>query len=136
VRDGRAVTLTASSRNTAGYLRLLEAIARANQDGDLYLIGDNLSSHKSPPIVAWLEAHPRVHQVFIPVGACWLNLQEAWWRLFRREAVAGQSFVDADEIAHATHVATIQLNRRAKPWIWNRPPRPPRHLRRTFVYRL
>ena len=24
---------------------------------------------------------------FIPVGACWLNLQEAWWRLFRREAV-------------------------------------------------
>jgi hypothetical protein len=27
-----------------------------------------------------------VKQIFIPVGACWLNLQEAWWRLFRREA--------------------------------------------------
>ncbi len=136
VRDGRAVTLTAPARNTAGYLRLLEAIARANPVGDLYLIGDNLSSHKSPPVAAWLEAHPRVRQVFIPVGACWLNLQEAWWRLFRREAVAGQSFVDADEIGHATRVATAQLNRRAKPWIWNRPPRPPRHRRRLFIYRL
>ena len=74
--------------------------------------------------------------MFIPVGACWLNLQETWWRLFRREAVAGQSFVDAAEICRATHVATAQLNRRAKPRIWNRPARPPRHRRRAFVYPL
>lgn len=136
VRDGRTVTLTAASRNTAGYLRLLDAVARSNPTGDLYLIGDNLSSHKSPPIAAWLEDHPRVRPVFIPVGACWLNLQEAWWRLFRREAVAGQSFVDAAEIARATRVATAQLNRRAKPWVWNRPPSSPRYRRRAFVYRL
>jgi hypothetical protein len=62
------VTLTTASRNTAGYVRLLEAIARATPVGDLSLIGDNLSSHKSPPVAAWLAAHPRVHQVFIPVG--------------------------------------------------------------------
>jgi hypothetical protein len=136
VRDGRAITLTAAARNTDGYLQLLDAIARANPMGDLYLIGDNLSSHKSPPIVAWLEGHARVHQVFIPVGACWPNLQEAWWRLFRREAVAGQSFVDADEIDRATRVATVQLNRRAKPWVRNRPPKPPRYRRRAFVYSL
>jgi DDE superfamily endonuclease len=136
VRDGQAVTLAASSRNTAGYLRLLEAIARANPLGDLYLIGDNLSSHKSPPIMAWLEDRPRVHQVFIPVGACWLDLQEAWWRLFRREAVAGQSFVDADEIDHATRVATAQLNARARPWVWGRPRPKPRTYRRKFVYTL
>jgi hypothetical protein len=84
--DGEALTLTAPSRNTKGYLRLLEAIERTNPSGDLYLITDNLSSHKSPPIRQWLEKHLRVKQIFIPVGACWLNLQEAWWRLFRREA--------------------------------------------------
>ena len=43
---------------------------------------------------------------------------------------------DADEIATATRVATQQLNRRARPWVWGRPPRPPRHHRRVFVYRL
>ena len=133
-RDGRAVTLTAPARNTAGYLRLLAAVERANPVGELYLIADNLSSHKSPPIQAWLDARPRVHQVFIPKGACWLNLQEGWWRLFRKEALAGQSFADAPEIAYATAVATRHLNRRAKPWIWGRSPPPPRHLRRRFVY--
>jgi hypothetical protein len=61
-----SLTLTAPSRNTEGYLRLLEAVAKATPIGDLYLVTDNLSSHKSPPIRAWLENHPRVKQVFIP----------------------------------------------------------------------
>ncbi len=136
VHDGQALTLTAPARNTVGYRHFLDAIAAANPAGDLYLIADNLASHKSPPIQEWLAAHPRVHQVFIPVGACWLNLQEAWWHLFRREAFAGQSFTDSDEIARATRVATRQLNRRATPWVWGRPPGPPRYRRRCFVYRL
>jgi DDE superfamily endonuclease len=73
VRDGKALTLTAPMRNTKGYLQLLEAVAEANPAGDLYLITDNLLSHKSPPIREWLEKPPRVKQVFIPVGACWLK---------------------------------------------------------------
>jgi hypothetical protein len=77
-----------------------------------------------------------VHQAFIPKGACWLNLIEAWWRLFRRAALAGQTFVDAEEIAQATGVATRQLNRRAKPWVWGRPHRLPHRLRRHFLYSL
>ena len=136
VRDGQAVTLTTRSRNTAGYLQLLEALAAANPTGDLYLIADNLASHKSAPILAWLAEHPRVHQVFIPKGACWLNLQEAWWRLFRRAALAGQTFADDEEIARATDVATQQLNKRAKPWVWGRPQRPPRVRRAAFSYRI
>jgi hypothetical protein len=134
VRDGQAVTFTAPSRNTAGYRQLLEALDTANPTGSLYVITDNLASHKSPPIQEWMETHPRVQQVFIPKGASWLNLQEAWWRLFRREAFAGQSFADHTELDYATQVATRQLNRRAKPWIWGRPAPPPRPHRRCFVY--
>ncbi len=134
IRDGHEVTLTARSRNTVGYVRLLDAVEQANPMGDLYLITDNLSSHKSPPVQEWLSAHPRAHQVFIPTGACWLNLQEGWWRLFRREALAGQTFADAEEIDQVTILATQKLNHRAKPWIWGRPPRPHRHLRRRLVY--
>ncbi len=134
VRDGQALTLTTRSRNTVGSLQLLEAIAAANPTGERYLISDNRSSHKRPPIQDWLAANPRVQHLFIPVGACWLNLQEAWWRIFRRSAFAGQSFADAGEIDQATAVATKQLNARAKPWVWSRPQRPPRVLRHTFVY--
>lgn len=136
VRDGQALTLTAPARNTAGYLRLLDAVADANPSGDLYLITDNLSSHKSPPIQEWLATHARVHQVFIPVGACWLNLQEPWWRLFRTAALAGQTFAGPAEIDQATRVATRQLNRRARPWVWGRCPPSPRKRRRRFIYLL
>lgn len=136
VCDGQALTLTTPSRNTAGYLALLQAVAAENPAGDLYLITDNLASHKSSPIQEWLVANPRVQQVFLPTGACWLNLIEGWWRLFRREALAGQDIGDARDMAEATRAATGRLNRRARPWVWGRPRRPRRHLRRCFVYRL
>ena len=66
--------------------------------------------------------------------ACRLNLQEAWWRIFRRQALAGQSFAGPGEIACATRVATAQLNARARPWIWGRPQPKHRSYRRRFVY--
>lgn len=134
MRDGQVHTQTAPSRNTAGYLDLLGAIDCDNPEGDLYLITDNLSSHTSAPIRDWLAAHPRIHQIFIPVGACWLNLIEGWWRLLRRAAYAGQCFADRAEIAFATRVATGQLNRRAHPWVWGRPAPLHRQLHRRFIY--
>ncbi|HEX4207120.1 MAG TPA: hypothetical protein VHZ51_23560 [Ktedonobacteraceae bacterium] len=57
-------------------------------------------------------------------------------RLFRRDAFAGQSFANADEIERAMQVATAQLNHRAKPWVWGRPPKTRRHLHRLLYYRL
>jgi len=75
VRDGQVITLTTRSRNTAGYRQLREALAAANPTGDLYLISDNLSSHKSPPIQEWLAGqsaraarfHPRRGLLVEPV---------------------------------------------------------------------
>jgi hypothetical protein len=136
VRNGQVLTQTAPARNTAGYLALLQALDHTFAHGDLYLITDHLSSHSSGPIRDWLSAYPRVRQAFIPVGAAWLNLIEGWWRLFRRKAFAGQSLADHHDIAYVTALATAQLNRHAKPWIWGRPPPAPRTLRRCFVYRL
>ena len=136
VADGRTVTLTAPSRNSANYQRFLQLVEQANPTGELVVITDNLSSHTSLATREWLACHPRLRQVFIPKGACWLNLQEGWWRMFRRQALAGQCFADAAEIALATRVATRQLNARARPWVWGRPPPSPRQRRRTLIYRI
>ena len=136
VRDGQTLTQTAPSRNTAGYLTLLQALDQAYPTGELYLIADNLSSHTSGPIQAWLAEHLRGHHAFIPVGAAWLNLIEGWWRWLPRAAVAGQCFANRAEIALAVRVATRQLTTRACPWIWGRPPKTPRQFRRRFVYSL
>ena len=136
VEDGNSLTFTSRSRNSKGYLKLLEMIERAIPQGAIYLIVDNLKTHKSAMVKRWLEEHPRIDHAFIPKGAAWLNLIEVWWRLFRRQALAGVGFADGYEIDRATRVATRQLNRKASPWVWGRKPKPPRHRRRTFVYRL
>ncbi|MFD5429669.1 IS630 family transposase [Streptomyces sp. NPDC127084] len=106
VTDGQEITMTAPSRNSVFYQQFLQK----------------------------LEDHPRIRHVFIPVGACWLNLQEAWWRIFRKAALAGQSFAGPNEITQATAHATAQLNARARPWIWGRPAPPTRYLRRRYIY--
>ncbi|MFF0766470.1 transposase [Streptomyces sp. NPDC003737] len=134
VRDGHQVTMTASSRNSAFYQQLLQRVEAANPVGDIYVVTDNLSSHNSLSIRTWLEDHPRIRHVFIPVGACWLNLQEGWWCIFRKAALAGQSFAGPPEIEQATRLVTPQLNARARPWISGRPTPSTRRLRRRFVY--
>jgi DDE superfamily endonuclease len=134
--DGQQVTMTAPFRNSAGYQQLLTAVEAANPAGDIVVITDNLSSHNSASTRTWLLDHPRIRQLFIPKRACWLNLQEGWWRLFRRQALDGQCFATPDEIALATRVATCQLNARARPWVWGRPPPFPRYRRLAFTYRI
>ncbi|MFH8350447.1 transposase [Streptomyces sp. NPDC018045] len=134
VRDGHEITMTACSRNSAFYQQFLQKIESVNPAGDIYVVTDNLSSHNSLSTHTWLEDYPRNRHVFIPVGACWLNLQEGWWRIFPKAALAGQSFAGPPETDQATHLATAQLNARARPWIWERPVPPTRTLRRQYVY--
>ncbi len=80
-------------------------------------MADNLASHRSGPIREGLADHPRIQQAFIPVGAAWLNLMEGWWRSFRRNAFAGTSLANGEDMAIVTRLATPQLNRQAKPWV-------------------
>jgi hypothetical protein len=136
VGDGQEVTMTAPSRNSVNYQRFLGLVEQANPAGTIAVVTDNLPSHTSLSTRTWLVDHPRIQHAFIPKGACWLNLQEGWWRLFRRQALAGQTFADPGEVTLATQVATLQLNARARPWAWGRPPPSPRHRRRVFMYRL
>jgi transposase len=63
-----------SKDSMEGYIALLADIGADNPKGDIFIITDNLSSHNSLETRTWLVGHPRLHQVFIPTGACWLNL--------------------------------------------------------------
>jgi transposase len=100
VEDGKTLTFTSRSRNSKGYLKLLKKIERTIPRGLICLIADNLKIHDSALVRKWLEEHPRIEHAFIPKGAAWLNLIEGWWRIFRRQAFAGQCFADSYESRH------------------------------------
>jgi hypothetical protein len=73
IGDGTAVTYCAPSRNSAHWQAFLARLEQANPTGAIAVITDNLSSHTSLATRAWLAGHPRIEQVFIPKGACWLQ---------------------------------------------------------------
>lgn len=123
-------------RNSTTYITLLSDIEAENATGDIYIITGNLSSQNIVQTHFWMSEHPRLHHIYIPKGVCWLNLQEGWWRFFRCDTLAGQSFVNTDEIEQATRITTAHLNRRANPSIWDRLPKDHLHYRRLFSYRL
>jgi hypothetical protein len=136
IRDGHAVTMCADRRNSLCYQDFLALLETVNPVGDIVVVTDNLSSHTSVSTREWLAEHPRIRQVFIPKNACWLNLQEPWWRMFRRQGLAGQELASSTDIHRVTAVATAQLNAKAKPWVWGRPPPPKRVYRLKMTYRI
>jgi hypothetical protein len=69
---------------------------QANPIGELYLIIDNLSSPKSPPIREWLENHPRVKLVFIPVGPAGSSCRRRGGGCFDEKPWPGDSLADAE----------------------------------------
>ncbi|MFF7945103.1 hypothetical protein ACFZC5_35985 [Nocardia gamkensis] len=124
---------TAGSRNSVNYQSFLELIGQANPVGYIDVITDNLSNHNRKPTREWLADHPRIKHAFIPIGACWLNLQEPWWWILRRDAFTSQTTENHTKIDQATRQATAALNARARPWFRDRPAPKPRTLRRRFI---
>ena len=68
VEDGKSPTFTSRSRNSKGYIKLLQKIEKAIPEGNIYLVADNLKTHKSAMVGEWLEDHPRIEHAFIPKG--------------------------------------------------------------------
>ena len=84
-------------------------------DLDVHLICDNLSTHKTPAIGAWLAAHPRFHLHFTPTSSSWLNQVERWFGLLTDK-----------QIRRGVHHSVTSLETDIQTWIehWNQDPRP------------
>jgi transposase len=75
------VTAQARARHAAAdFLAFLIQVERAYPEGgELAVVLDNVSSHKTPAIREWLKEHPRVNFRFTPTSASWMNQIETWF---------------------------------------------------------
>jgi hypothetical protein len=75
-------------RHTAiEFLEFLKFVHRRYRGHALRVIFDNSSTHSTPAVWAWLEAHPTVQFHFTPTGASWLNLVEVWFSILTSDSV-------------------------------------------------
>ena len=122
VKSGEVVGACQPRHTAVEFLDFLQVLHRRYPRGDLHVILDNSSTHSTPAIRAWLEAHPRVHFHFTPTGASWLNLVEVWFSILTRKSVRRGSF---DTVrALVTHIRRYieRWNDHPRPFVWTKQP--------------
>lgn len=120
-RSGMALTWSAFKRDSAHFLAFLDRIVAHWPTGEIILILDNLSTHKTQDVLLWTLAHPRVRFLFQPTYSPWLNLIEPWWKTLRSLALKGRCFQNTDEIVTAIEQGTAYWNTHRHPFVWRKP---------------
>jgi transposase len=82
---------------------------------DVHLVLDNSSTHKTPLIRRWLQAHPRFKLHFTPTSSSWINLVERWF-----------AELTTKKLKRSAHRSVPALNKDIRAWIetWNENPQP------------
>jgi transposase len=118
VATGRVTHETRERHTGADFLAFLKRIARAYPKGEVHLILDNVSSHKTPAVKAWLARHKRFAFHFTPTSASWMNQIEIWFGILTRQAVRRGSFNSVKDLTDAIDRFTLEWNDRATPFTW------------------
>jgi len=98
------------------FLELLETEIPAGKQ--VHAILDNLQVHKTPEVVAWLDAHPRWHFHFTPTHASWLNQIELFFSILSRRLLKRGIFTSKTDLKTQLLTFIDRYNPTAKPFAW------------------
>jgi len=113
------VTNQARERHTADdFLAFLRLLARTYPKSEIHVVLDNVSTHKTPDVQAWLAKHKRFTFHFTPTSASWMNQIETWFGILTRQALARGSFESVRALTAAIERFTREWNAGASPFSW------------------
>lgn len=80
-QDGRSVFRTSHKANSESFLNVLRAVSY--QIGKAVILEDNASYHRSKKVTDWLDKHPEIKLIYLPVGCPFMNIIESVWALLK-----------------------------------------------------
>jgi transposase len=116
IADGTVITEIRRRHRAVEYKQFLTAIDKAvPAELAVHIVCDNLSTHKTPAIKAWLARHPRFHIHFTPTGSSWINQVERWF-----------SYLTTDLLQRGVYKNVQALEKDIREWakLWNADPKP------------
>jgi len=116
IDDGTVISSLHRRHRSIEFKKFLTKIdAQVPADLAVHLICDNYSTHKTPAVKTWLQAHPRFQIHFTPTYSSWLNQVERFF-----------AFVTEDLLQRSHHNTVQQLEADIRAWIkdWNTHPKP------------
>ena len=116
IADGTVISELHRHHRAAEFKKFLARIDKNVPAGlEVHLVCDNLATHKTPVIQAWLARHPRFCLHFTPTGSSWINQVERWF-----------GYLTDKKIRRGVHKSVQALEADIRAWIenWNQNPRP------------
>lgn len=121
IASGKVIGECSPTHRGLDFLRFLKKVARSFPRRELHAIVDNSSTHSTPDVTSWLQAHPRVHLHFTPKGASWINLVEAWFGVLTRKSVRRGSFDSVPQLVRHIEAFIDHWNEHPTPFAWTKP---------------
>jgi transposase len=106
------------SRDGDTFLAFLKKAVKPHADKDVHVVLDNLSTHTTPEVKAWLEKNPNVQFHFTPVGSSWINQIETWFGIITRQAIRRGTFSSVKVLIKRVHDYIAHWNSTAEPFVW------------------
>jgi transposase len=116
IATGQVIHDLRRSHTAKDFIAFLNKINREVPDQlDVHVILDNLSTHKTPEVHAWLLRHKRFHFHFTPTYGSWMNLVERWF-----------SALTTKKLQRSAHRSVKALAKDIRNWVetWNEDPKP------------
>jgi len=121
---GEVVGKTAQRHTSEQFVRFLEEIvADHDEDQQIHVICDNVSSHKTALVQTWLLLTPNVHIHYTPTYSSWLNQVEIWFAKIQRDVIARGIFPSTKDLDKKIMRYIREHNKNSKPirWKYNNP---------------
>jgi transposase len=119
VKTGKVVGKTAPRHTSAEFIDFLrDIVATAKWAGEIHIVLDNLSAHKTKAVEEFLEANPKLRFHFTPTYSSWLNQVEIWFAKIERDVIARGVFTSVADLARKLRKYISAYARSAKPFRW------------------
>jgi len=105
-----------TSEQFVGFLE--EIVASQPRRREIHVICDNVSSHKTELVEAFLAKHARVHIHYTPTYSSWLNQVENWFARIQRDVITRGIFTSPKDLDKKLMRYIRQYNKDPKPLKW------------------
>ncbi|WP_246040730.1 IS630 family transposase [Streptomyces cadmiisoli] len=118
VATGEVLGECRPNRNGATFLAFLKKAVKPHAEKEIHVVLDNLSTHTTPDVKAWLAKNTHVHFHFTPVGSSWLNQIEIWFGIITRQSIRRGTFASVNVLVKQIRDYVNSWNENAKPFTW------------------
>ncbi|GGN43766.1 IS630 family transposase [Streptomyces fuscichromogenes] len=118
VATGEVIGECKPSRNGQNFLAFLKKAVKPHAGKEIHVVLDNLSTHTTPEVKAWLAKNSHVHFHFTPVGSSWINQIETWFGMPTRQSIRRGTFASVNVLITQIHNYIGTWNSQATPSTW------------------